>query len=483
MPIQLLSRDITERIAAGEVVERPASVVKELAENSIDAGAKLIEVELVSNGLSMIRITDDGSGIQKSEVPIAFKRHATSKISEESDLERITTLGFRGEALSAISAVSRVRMISRTENDEFATEYRIDGGAELSLTDTGADVGTTIMVNDLFYNTPARMKFLKKDVSEGNSVYAAVLQLALSHPEISFRLIRDGRVTLNTPGNGDLYSVIYAVFPKEIAENLLGVSERSVRVSVSGYIGKIELSRRSRGFQYAFVNGRFVKSATITAAVEQAYKKWKPKERFPVFVLNVDILPEDVDVNVHPAKTQVRFQSEKEVFSAVYRAVQGSLDSSARDICVQSWKTVKSSELSDAGEASVDSGYRDRVFSRGEDYTESEDSLVSFVGLQEDEVSEISVLRNPVSAYGTDINETAQDVVRFSLTKQTETDITVTQEEIGQRIPGDGLRVIGELFETYIVAELTERMVLIDKHAAHERILFEQFNGADPDDI
>ena len=323
--IHILDKHTAELIAAGEVVERPASVVKELAENAIDAGAHQITVSIERGGIALIEVSDDGSGIEAEYLPAAFIRHATSKIERGEDLARIATLGFRGEALASIASVARVELLTCTPQDEFASRYRIEGGQELGLEPGARGVGTTISVRELFYNTPARMKFLKKDSSEGAFVAETVQRLALSHPEISFRFMRDGRLQFKTPGDGTLRNAVYAVLGREFAKDLLEVDYTDPPHAVWGLVTPPRGCRASRGMQYFYVNGRFVKNRTMMAALENAYKGTVMQGRFPGCVLFLKLVPELVDVNVHPAKTEVRFAREREVFEAVYRAVRQAL--------------------------------------------------------------------------------------------------------------------------------------------------------------
>lgn len=318
---------MSELIAAGEVVERPASVVKELVENSIDSNAKNITVEIKNGGTSFIRITDDGCGITREDVPIAFLRHATSKIREQDDLENIHTLGFRGEALASISAVSQVELITRTRDELAGTCYLIAGGEEKSIDDIGCACGTTIIVRNLFYNTPARIKFLKKDITEANAVASILDKIALSHPEISFKFIKDGKEQLNTPGNEDIKSCIHSVFGREFVDSLQEVKYEFNSVKVYGFVSKPDFSRSNRGMQHFFVNGRYVKSKTAMVAMEQAFKGEIMVGKFPSCVLYIELAVESTDVNVHPSKLEIKFINEKPVFDAVYYAVKNSLNS------------------------------------------------------------------------------------------------------------------------------------------------------------
>ena len=323
--INVLDRHTAELIAAGEVVERPASIVKEMMENSIDAGADTVTVEIKNGGVTFIRVTDNGSGILRDDVRNAFKSHATSKIRAGEDLDSIGTLGFRGEALASVAAVARVELLTRCKNDNEGTHYMIEGGEETLFEESGCPVGTTLIVRDLFYNTPARMKFLKKDVSEANAVAVVVDKIALSHPELTVRFIRDGELRLLTPGNGDLRSVIYEVFDREFSANLIPVEYEYKGMGVNGYISRPVASRANRTLQNFFINGRYVRPRTCTAAIEEAYKGAIMTGKFPACVLFITMPNHTVDVNVHPAKLEVRFHSERDVFDAVYYAVKHAL--------------------------------------------------------------------------------------------------------------------------------------------------------------
>ena len=301
--INLLPKNVAELIAAGEVVERPASVIKELVENSIDAGATAITVEIERGGITYMRVTDNGSGIDFSDVPTAFLRHATSKISACDDLDSIGTLGFRGEALAAVSSVSRVEMLTSTENAQFGALYKIEGGEEVLFEEIGCPRGTTIIIRDIFYNTPARMKFLKKDVSEANAIASVIDRIALSHPEIAFKFIRDGKQALSTSGNGDLKGTVYSVLGREFTSILIDVAPFGERITVSGLICMPVSCKPTRNNQFTFLNGRLVRSGTVIAAVEQAYKNSAMIGKFPAFILYISVPYDTVDVNVHPAKT------------------------------------------------------------------------------------------------------------------------------------------------------------------------------------
>ncbi|MGN0701171.1 MAG: DNA mismatch repair endonuclease MutL [Oscillospiraceae bacterium] len=323
--INLLDKSVYELIAAGEVIERPASVIKELAENSIDAGAKTVTVEIKRGGITYIRVSDDGCGIAYEDIPTAFLRHATSKVFTADDLETINTLGFRGEALASVCAVGRVHMTSKRSEDRLGTSYRIEGGEVLEYDRTGCTDGTTIVIRDLFFNTPARLKFLKKDVTEGNYCAAVVEKLALSHPAISFRFIRDGKQTLMTGGDGEYYSAVYSVFGKQFAAGLVPVENIYRDISVIGYVSSPLATKKKRSMQHFFVNGRSVRSPLCSAALEEAFRNSIMVGNFPACVLCINIDPSQLDANISPTKTEVRFSNEKAVFDAIYFAVKNGL--------------------------------------------------------------------------------------------------------------------------------------------------------------
>lgn len=323
--IHKLPREIAQLIAAGEVVERPSSVVKELLENSIDAGASEITLEIQNGGVRLIRVTDNGCGIAREDVPTAFLSHATSKVQAAEDLDSILTLGFRGEALASVAAVSRVELMTKTASEFAGTRAVLEGGEVISVDDAGCPVGTTLLIRDLFFNTPARMKFLKTDRAEGSAVAAVADRIALSHPSIAVRFIKDGKQMLASPGNGDLLSCIHAVYGREFAETLIPVEYALNGISVRGFVSKPFCSRGSNSMQHFFVNDRYIKSRSGAAALNEAYKNSVMVGKYPACVLFLTVSPETVDVNVHPAKTEVRFSNEKAVFDAIYYAVKNAL--------------------------------------------------------------------------------------------------------------------------------------------------------------
>lgn len=504
--IKLLKKEIAELIAAGEVVERPASVAKELIENSIDAGATQITVEIRRGGISLLRITDNGCGMANEDVPVAFLRHATSKIRTADDLYSIASLGFRGEALAATCAVSRVELITRQPESDIGTHYMIEGGEETLYEETGCAVGTTIIVNDIFYNTPARMKFLKKDVSEGNAVAAVVDRAALSHPEIAFKFIRDGKQTLSTSGDGKLESAVYSVLGREFAGSVISVSGENAGVGVNGLICRPVSCRSSRSLQFTFLNGRFVQSGTVTAAVEQAYRHSIMVGKFPAFVLNIRLPFGEVDVNVHPAKTQVRFSDEKRVFEAVYSAVKAALSAgdTRPELSVSAQAKRKAQSISAFSDIPT-AQYRQQQMNIAEKTadiirpvpernkesgketpirpTAAEEKAASqplrfnaydnlffnhpdFKRFSEKNVS-VDIEREPDK-----LNEAAKNA-------EAEKAVEVREPSAEDKDGGEAadaaenIHFIGEAFSTYIIAEMGQSLYLIDKHAAHERILFE----------
>lgn len=323
--IAVLDQNTIDKIAAGEVVERPSSVVKELVENAIDAGATAVTVEITDGGKKLIRITDNGSGMEEDQIPLAFLRHATSKIEKVEDLEHIASLGFRGEALSSIAAVSQVELITKTPSAISGNRYVIEGGVEHSLEELGAPEGTTFLVRNLFYNTPARSKFLKSDTTEANYIHTLMEQLALSHPEISFKYIQNKQVKLHTSGNYSVKDVIYSVYGRDIAKALLEVEQENPFMKITGFVGKPEIARGNRSFENYYINGRYVKNNIITKAIENAYKGFLMQHKFPFVSLRMEMEGNDLDVNVHPAKREVRFAREQEVYDAIYDTVRNAL--------------------------------------------------------------------------------------------------------------------------------------------------------------
>ena len=555
--INVLDKHTAELIAAGEVVERPSSVVKELLENSIDAGATQITVEIMHGGIDYLRITDNGCGILKEDVRNAFKRNATSKISVDSDLEKIGTLGFRGEALASISSVSKVQLITKAKEENIGSAYEIDGGEEISFDDAGCPDGTTFIMRNLFYNVPARYKFLKKDVAEGNAVASVIDKIALSHPEIAITFIRDNKRVLKTAGDGKLMSSIYAVYGRDFASTLIPVDYELNGMKLKGYISRPTNGRANRNMQNTFINGRFVKSRTISVALEEACKGSIMIGKFPSCVLNLQISPEAVDVNVHPSKIEVRFINERPVFDTVYHGVKSALlrgDSRKEavlnhnntvnikplnpfnlankvinkepqklvqkapekpreksifdelDLPTKNVKYNKVNKVSDS--SSVQKKYMEflennKKLSENNQTTNNtvcnniNNNVINNVSSESkletkvDEVKEDTSLNQEVQKVNPfeelELEKITPEAKNISEEKKSNVDVVLPTErqtnssseniEIKTLIDEDkqSFRFIGEAMNTYIIVETdNNKLVLIDKHAAHERIIFEK---------
>ncbi len=462
--IKVLPKEISELIAAGEVVERPASVIKELVENSIDAGADNITVEIQHGGITYMRITDNGCGIARNDVPTAFLRHATSKIKSSGDLNAIGTLGFRGEALAAVSSVAKVEMFTKPRENDLGTHYEIDGGQEKLCEEAGCPDGTTIVIRDIFYNTPARMKFLKKDVSEANAAAAVVERIALSHPEIAFKLIRDGKQSLMTPGDGKINTTVYSVLGREFAGTLMEVDGGLDGIGVKGLTCKPVSCRPTRNYQFVFLNGRLVRSGTVTAAVEQAYKNSAMIGKFPGFVLYLSVPLDTVDVNVHPAKTEVRFSDERRIFDAVYSSVRSALSKG------DTRPEVKLKEpVFNPFERMSTAQYRQQPISKptvAEEVYKVKPSLhntTETVTFRDANYNHDKTVYVPEKV----INPPAAEPEKPIIPERVAVDITREVED--EKPP---VTLIGEAFLTYIIVQMGESVFMIDKHAAHERILF-----------
>ena len=553
--INVLPFAVANLIAAGEVVDRPASVIKELMENSIDAGATRITVEIQNGGVTFMRVTDNGCGMEPEDIPTAIRRHATSKIRSAEDLDGILTLGFRGEALAAIASVSDLRIISKTEAAEFGTLLEAHCGEIVSLCEQGCSTGTSVIVENLFANVPARRKFLKKDVTEAMAVTANVEKVALSNPHIAMRLIVDGNVKLETAGDGNLKNTIYSVFGKEFAARMIEVDSESEGIRVRGFIGRTDNVKANRNYQNFFINGRYVKSKTAMAALEQAYTSYLPPEKFPACVLYLSLNPARVDVNVHPAKLEVKFSNEKPVFEAVYYTVRTALESNSARPSVELYVGKRKGSALGGGRVSdatipVEDGRRESLSSRQLSYNLAGEPLSydlkgetqpqpqmrmtaeEYRNLYVDNTSTRQApaitQRQPdltvqnrgnlptVTAKGTDtpvqekaapvqetaapVQETAAPVQETSAPVQEaaapvqeaaapvqETAVPVqevaapvqeekpAQEEAPREIPS--YRIVGEVFHSYVIVECEDKMLLVDKHAAHERILFEQLKA------
>ncbi len=515
--IQQLSPHVADLIAAGEVVERPASAAKELVENAIDAGAKHITVELQNGGMTFLRITDDGCGIAAEDAETAFLRHATSKLRTAEDLEAIRTLGFRGEALAAISSVSRVDLLTKTADAEFGVSLHLEAGVVTERGEAGCPNGTTIIVRDLFYNTPARLKFMKRDSVEASALLSTVQRLALAHPEVSVRVLRDGEEQLNTPGDGRLLSAVHAVMGKQTAKEMVAVQSRWEKLTLTGYVSRPTATRGTRGNQLFFVNGRYIRSKTLTAALEEAYRNQLMVGRFPSCVLCLQLPEHLVDVNVHPAKTEVKFLHERDIFDCIRYGVQGALDKASgrvemrlpeleRTAPTQSDHTLRSAaaELSMGARTAHTSGSSTpkQTFFRtmsAEDYRVFAQAVKDAPRVQPSEAVLRALSRTPAQKppeadkslpHAEGAMHTPATVTPDSVTSTSVTPAPVTSEpaaapeassvaDAQQTLPLQtaDFRVVGEVLDTYIIVEQANTVLLIDKHAAHERILFEKLRA------
>ncbi len=492
--INLLPKNVAELIAAGEVVERPASVIKELVENSIDAGADIITVEIKRGGITYIRVTDNGCGIDFNDVPTAFLRHATSKIKIDNDLNSIATLGFRGEALAAVSSVAKVEMLTYSGSGDFGARYVIEGGEEISYEESGCPEGTTIIIRDIFYNTPARMKFLKKDVSEGNACAAVIERIALSHPEISFKLIRDGKQTLSTTGDGSIKSAVYSVLGREFTGGLIEAKGNIGSVSIEGLISKPVFCRPTRNNQFTFLNGRLVRSGTVIAAVEQAYKNSAMVGKFPGFVLYLTVPYDTVDVNVHPAKTEVRFSDERVIFDCVYLAVKSALASgdTRPEVKLNTPVFNKFEHMTTAQyrQQTIDEPKKEKTIAEQiYDRKIPQRDNSTFMYAQQKK-AEFTPKITYVAPDGSETNpmtaeERKNSEIFKSTSVNTESNLESFLDESAPEKPVKNVDIIpepvetepevlyiGEAFSTYIIVQKENSIFMIDKHAAHERIIF-----------
>ncbi|MBE6661915.1 MAG: DNA mismatch repair endonuclease MutL [Ruminococcaceae bacterium] len=509
--INVLSFAVANLIAAGEVVDRPASAVKELVENAIDSGANRITVEIQNGGVSFIRVCDNGCGMEPEELPIAIRRHATSKIKTAADLESVETLGFRGEALAAIASVSNMRIISKTAEAQYGAMLEVSAGNMISLTERACATGTTVIVEDLFANVPARRKFLKRDVTEAAAVNVIVEKVALSKPRIAFKMIQDGAVKFETAGDGDLKNTIYAIFGREFAMKTISVNAEIDGVHVSGFIGRSDNFKANRNYQNFFINGRYVKSKTASAAIEQAYSSYIPSEKYPCCVLNIEVSPRAVDVNVHPAKLEVKFSNEKPVFDAVYYTVRAALEDDITRPDFQ-FETQKGNRSEPKKKNVVN------AFVPVEDLKKSYPNLkISFDGAfgkaevvtpkvaeskKEEPSRQVSAKQELVLSKSSEVsaaaaakpvsveeplihsephiqNEVTPPLVSSMTPKNDKTAPFETKvEAVSQETKKiSDYRIVGEAFHSYVFVEREDKVIVIDKHAAHERILFEELRS------
>ena len=532
--IVLLDELTINKIAAGEVIERPASVVKELVENSIDAGATNITVEIQNGGISKIRIIDNGSGMNKDDLEFAFERHATSKIRKADDLENVKSMGFRGEALASIAAIAHVELTTKTEDDETGHKIVVEGGKVLEMEDSASQKGTTITVSNLFFNTPVRYKFLKRDFTEAGYIEDAVTRIALANPNIAIKLINGNKTIIQTNGNGDLKTVIYNIYGKEIAEGLLEVNYEYEGIKVTGAIGKPEIARSNRSYQMFFVNKRYIKDKTLSAGVEQAFKGLIPIGKYGVVILNIEIEPNKIDVNVHPTKLEIRFQEEQKVFKAIYHSVketllkgdlvkepekeekieqqtidakmttpeiEGSKQEKAEPVLEQKEEVKKPSFMGlfkkkekDADEfienystntleeifAQKNVGQTQEIKIPTEEQKEKMDNIIEKKKELENPIAEELTSKNfdemYVKTFGklpeTQIAEQNSNKIDNKTLKQVENISVFEEKESYNNIPN--YKFIGALFSTYIVIEIKDEVYIIDQHAAHERVMYEK---------
>lgn len=481
--IAVLSQNTIDKIAAGEVVERPASVVKELVENAIDAGATAITVEIKEGGISFIRVTDNGGGIPKEQVPLAFLRHATSKITQAEDLLQITSLGFRGEALSSISAVSQMEVITKAPEDFMGVRYVIEGGQEKLLEDVGAPNGTTMLVRNLFFNTPARKKFLKTAMTEAGYVSSYMEQLALSHHNISFKYMVNGQLRLHTSGNANLKDVIYGIYGRDITRELLPVQYEVSGLSVSGFIGKPSIARGNRNFENYYINGRYVKSKLLMKAIEEAYKPYMMQHKYPFVCLQYDIHGEDVDVNVHPTKMEVRFQNQSAIYNATYDLITDAL--AGKEIIPEVSLTPKPAVGEKQAQIKEEKIPVPEPFEKNR--IAEEKPVYAPVGLRpasaepktESKAEPINV-NEPIKPREPEIQAKPEEQKKEAFPKEKQAVEKAEQLELfDNRLLSKEARIhhriIGQLFDTYWLVEYDNKFYIIDQHAAHEKVLYERF--------
>ena len=467
--IQVLDPITIDKIAAGEVIERPASIVKELVENAIDAGATAVTVEIRDGGISFIRITDNGCGIPKDEVALAFLRHSTSKIRTVDDLMTVASLGFRGEALSSIAAVSQVELITKTKDALLGTRYVIEGGVEKKLEEAGAKDGSTFLIHQIFYNTPARRKFLKTPMTEASHVNELMIRLALSHPEVSFEFINNGQSKLHTSGNGKLKDVIYQVFGREITQQLLEIDEAALGLKVTGFIGKPLISRGNRNYENYYINGRYVKSSIISKAIEDAYKDFTMQHKYPFTVLHFVMDGTDLDVNVHPTKMELRFSRQQEVYNFVYNAIKATLTKPELIPHVELPKARE--DVSQTPVTPVQPAKPQQVY--------EEKNLDYFMEKMKERVTSYhsSKPQKTVPAPEKPVIQETVTVVQETPNYQVQTkeeQLNLFEERLLTKEAVKEHKIIGQVFDTYWLVEFNEQLYIIDQHAAHERVLYEK---------
>lgn len=507
--IQVLDQITIDKIAAGEVIERPASIVKELVENSIDAKAASVTVEIQDGGISLIRVTDNGSGIEREDIRNAFLRHSTSKIRKVEDLTHIASLGFRGEALSSISAVTRTELITKTKEDTFGTRYVIEGGVEQSLEDAGAPDGTTFLVRQLFYNVPARRKFLKTPMTEAGHVQDLLMRLALSHPEVAFTFINNGQTKMRTSGNGKLKDVIYSIYGREAAANLIELDYSMDGLVMKGYLGKPVITRGNRNFENYFVNGRYVKNAMLSKAIEDAYKDFLMQHKFPFVVIHFQVDGEKIDVNVHPTKMEMRFQRQQDVYNIVYEGVHRTLlepelipqvEAPAPKVISQPKsespfllkpKTAPQpmEKKPEEKEEPHDEAYfmkkmKERVLSYHQRNSSAEVAKKEQIfrpQAQAERIKDALARAKEVEKQPQKQAEEQPELIRETpvyetkpVTEEKAEQLNLFEEHLLKREKKAEYKLIGQVFETYWLVEFENSLYIIDQHAAHERVLYER---------
>lgn len=483
--IQVLDQVTIDKIAAGEVVERPASVVKELVENAIDAKAAAVTVEVKEGGISFMRIADNGCGIDREDVPGAFLRHSTSKIRNAEDLEHISSLGFRGEALSSIAAVSQVELITKTPEDSFGTRYMISGGKEEGMEDIGAPDGTTFLVRQLFYNVPARRKFLKTAMTEAGHVSDLMTRMALSHPHISFQFINNGQSKLHTSGNGNLRDVIYHIYGREIAANLINVTYEKNGIRITGYIGAPLISRGNRNFETYFINGRYVKSSIIYKAIEDAYKDFTMQHKYPFTVLHIEVVGEDVDVNVHPTKMEVRFHNQQMVYNSIYEAVDQALHEKELipEVTIDVPKAVPKAQAKpepkeqpkEVIQPEVNKSAKEPEKASGErdlDYFMEQMKKRVMSYHQQNSSAEVKG-KSEIFKPQVQVDRVKEAAASYRA-KQSPEQMTLFDGKLLDKEKRANYKIIGQVFDTYWLVEFDNSLYIIDQHAAHERVLYEK---------
>ena len=478
--IRLLDHNTIDKIAAGEVVEKPASVVKELVENAIDAGATALTIEIKNGGIDYIRITDNGAGIEKSDIKNAFLRHATSKIENADDLQYVTTLGFRGEALSSISAVGKVELITKTKDSLLGTRYVVEGAREIEFSDVGAPNGTTIIVRNLFYNVPARRKFLNSPITEGGYIADLVEHIALSKPHISFKFINGRDVKFHTSGNNDLREIVYRIYGKDTADALIQVDYTTERMHLTGYLGKPVLNRASRGFENYFLNGRYIKSKVISGAIEEGYKEFLMQHKFPFTVLHIETKPEQVDVNVHPTKMDVRITGEKEFYEDIRLAVYNALKESELIPEVALTEEKQEKFLYDTAIPEPFEAKRIENMRVCEENAKYSENSRKYGNLQEklQKWEENHILEEDIAKILVQNEKKPSNNIikaRDHIIVEKPIQMNLFEEKLLTKEAKEEYEILGQIFDTYWLVAFKDKLYIIDQHAAHEKVKYEEY--------